>query len=75
MATQPSNVFHRKLGTCHNPWEVYGVRAIAHLYHIINPIIDLAVCFDHSDSFELDHFHQYFHLILWLKLDNERFKT
>ena len=68
---QPSNAFHRKLGTCHNPWEVYVVIAIAHLYHIINQITDLAVCFERSDSFELDHFHQYFHLIFCLKLNND----
>ena len=28
------------------------------------------VCSDHADSFELDHFDQYFHLILWLKVNN-----
>ena len=30
-----------------------------------------AVCFDHADSFELDHFDQYFHLIFWLKVNND----
>ena len=35
MATQPElDVFHDKLGMCHNPLEVYGVKAIAHLYDI-----------------------------------------
>ena len=31
---------------------------------------DMAVCFDHADSFEKDHFDQYFHLIFWLKVNN-----
>ena len=29
--------------------------------------IDMAVCSDHADSFELDHFDKNFHLIFWLK--------
>ena len=32
---------------------------------------DMAVCFDHTDSFEIDHFDQYFHLIFWLKVNND----
>ena len=33
----------------------------------------MAVCFDpcDADSFELDYFDQYFHLILWLKVNND----
>ena len=27
--------------------------------------------FDHADSFEIDHFDQYFHLIFWLKVNND----
>ena len=34
--------------------------------------IDMAVCSDHEDSFELDHFAQNFHLIFWLKVNNDR---
>ena len=34
---------------------------------------DMAVCFDHADSFELDHFDQYFCLIFWLKVNNDTF--
>ena len=30
---------------------------------------DMAVCFDHADSFELDHFDQIFQLIVWLKVN------
>ena len=30
----------------------------------------MSVCFDHADSFEIDHFDQYFHLIFWLKVVN-----
>ena len=29
---------------------------------------DKAVCSDHADTFELDHFDQYFHHIFWLKV-------
>ena len=32
----------------------------------------MAVCFDHADSFEIDHFDQYFHLIFWLKVNNDK---
>ena len=32
---------------------------------------DLTVSFYHADSFELDHFDQYFHLIVWLKVNND----
>ena len=32
---------------------------------------DMAVCFNHADSFELDHFDQYFQLILWLKVNKD----
>ena len=31
----------------------------------------MAVCFDHADSFELDRFDQKFHLIFWLKVNND----
>ena len=31
---------------------------------------DMTVCFNHADSFELDHFDQNFHLIFWLKVNN-----
>ena len=31
----------------------------------------MAVCSDHADSFELDHFDQNFHLIFWLKVNND----
>ena len=31
----------------------------------------LAVCSDHADSFELDFFDQNFHLIFWLKVNND----
>ena len=29
---------------------------------------DMSVCFDRADSFELGHFDQYFHLIIWLEV-------
>ena len=32
---------------------------------------DMAVCFSHADSFGLDHFDQNFHLIIWLKVNND----
>ena len=32
---------------------------------------DMAVCFNHADSFSLDHFDQNFHVIFWLKLNND----
>ena len=32
---------------------------------------DMAVCFDHADSFELDHFDQNLHLIFWQKVNND----
>ena len=32
---------------------------------------DMAVCFSHADSFELDHFDQNFHLIFWLSKVNK----
>ena len=32
---------------------------------------NMGVCFDHADSFEIDHFDQYFHLILWLKVTDD----
>ena len=32
---------------------------------------DMAVCFNHADSFGLDHFDQNFHLIFWLKVNND----
>ena len=32
---------------------------------------DMAVCFNHADSFSLDHFDQNFHLIFWLKVNND----
>ena len=31
----------------------------------------MAVCFDHADSFELDHFDPNFNLIFWLKVNND----
>ena len=31
----------------------------------------MAVCSDHADSFELDHFDQNFHLIFWQKVNND----
>ena len=31
----------------------------------------MAVCFNHADSFSLDHFDQNLHLIFWLKLNND----
>ena len=31
---------------------------------------DMAICFDHADSFEIDHFDKNFHLIFWLKVNN-----
>ena len=31
----------------------------------------MAVCFNHADSFSLDHFDQHFHLIFWLKVNND----
>ena len=34
---------------------------------------DKAVCFDHADSLELDHFDQYFYLIFWLKVNNNTY--
>ena len=33
--------------------------------------IDIAVCFNHADSFELDHFDQHFHLIFGLKVNKD----
>ena len=58
------NVFHHELRTCLNPSLVFGINAVAHLYqrmgHVDLPYKtvpnDLAVCFDHSGSFELGHF-------------------
>ena len=32
---------------------------------------DMDVCFNHADSFEIDHFDQHFHLIFWLKVNND----
>ena len=32
---------------------------------------DMTVCFNHADSFELNHFHQHFRLIFWLKVNND----
>ena len=32
---------------------------------------DMAVCFNHADYFEIDHFDQNFHLIFWLKVNND----
>ena len=32
---------------------------------------DMAVDFDYADSFELDHFDQYIHLIFWLKVNKD----
>ena len=32
----------------------------------------MGVCFDHADSFEIDHFDQYVHLIFWLKVNNDK---
>ena len=32
---------------------------------------DMAVCFNHADSFGLDHCDQDFHLIFWLKVNND----
>ena len=32
---------------------------------------DMAVCFDHAGSLELDYFHQYFHLFFWLRVNND----
>ena len=31
----------------------------------------MAVCFRHADSFEIDHFDQSFHIIFWLKVNND----
>ena len=31
----------------------------------------MAVCFDHADSFEIDHFDKYSHFIFWLKVNND----
>ena len=31
----------------------------------------MGVCLDHTDSFEIDHFDQSFHLIFWLKVNND----
>ena len=32
---------------------------------------NMGVCFDHADSFETVHFDQDFHLISWLKVNND----
>ena len=32
---------------------------------------NMGVCFDHADSFGIDHFDQYFHLGFWLKVNND----
>ena len=32
---------------------------------------NLAVGNDHADTFDLEHFDQYFHLIVWLKVNND----
>ena len=32
---------------------------------------DMAVCFNHADSFKLDHFDQSFQLIFWLKVNKD----
>ena len=34
---------------------------------------DMAVCLNHADSFSLDHFDQHFHLVFWLKVNNDTF--
>ena len=34
---------------------------------------DMAVCFNHADSFEIDHFDQNFQLTFWLKVNNDTF--
>ena len=31
----------------------------------------MAFCFNHADSFEIDHLNQNFHLIFWLKVNND----
>ena len=32
---------------------------------------NMGVCFDHADSFEIDHFDKYFHLVFWLKVNDD----
>ena len=32
---------------------------------------DMAISFDHADSFEIDHFDKNFHLIFWMKVNND----
>ena len=32
---------------------------------------NMGVCFDHADSFEIDHFDQNFQLIFWLKVNKD----
>ena len=32
---------------------------------------DIAVRFDHADSFEIDYFDQYLHFLFWLKVNND----
>ena len=66
------NVFHNKLGTFHNQLQVYGIKVT--VTSVSHPRSDppacemvpndLAVCFDHADSCELDHFDKHFDLIV-----------
>ena len=32
---------------------------------------NMGVCFDHADSFEIDHFDQNFQFIFWLKVNKD----
>ena len=32
---------------------------------------NMGVCYDHADSFEIDHFDQNFQLIFWLKVNKD----
>ena len=44
-----------------------GLRA----FHVKLVPNDMAVSFNHADSFSLNHFDQNFHFIFWLKLNND----
>ena len=53
-------------------WDDKGTKGGAFWVFLVKLVPnDMAVWFDHADSFELDHFDQYFHLNFWLKVNND----
>ena len=54
---------------CANPKSTEGK---AHWVFLVTLLPnDMAVCFNHADSFELDHFNQNFQVIFWLKVNKD----